>query len=126
MAAFLLAASLPCLGFLVLAYGGPDIDEPRAAADRFVQHLERGEDDAAHRSMCSEVRDRISVVEFTQAVERRGRPVSHELGRASFGDEAGNRAHVTARLTSRSGATTSVSLSVTTEPAWSVCGATVD
>ncbi|WP_147458723.1 hypothetical protein [Micromonospora sp. BL4] len=122
--ALLAVASIPVLGFLLWLYGGPDIDEARAAADRFVQHLEQDRDDTAYRSMCSETKDRITVGEFTEAVERLGRPVSHEIGRAGFGDEAGNSAYVTVRLTGRSGATTSVSLRIETEPAWRVCGDT--
>ncbi|SIN32803.1 hypothetical protein SAMN04489832_5443 [Micromonospora cremea] len=120
----LVAAIPPVLGFLVLAYGGPDIDEPRAAADRFVQHLEQNQDEAAYRSMCSQAKDRITVAEFTEAVERLGRPVSHDLGRAGFGNEAGSSAFVTVRLTDRSGATTSVSLRLETEPGWRVCSDT--
>ncbi|MET8350871.1 hypothetical protein [Micromonospora sp. NPDC005206] len=122
--ALLAAAFLPVLGFLVWMYGGPDIDEARAAADRFVQHLEQNQDDTAYRSMCSEVKDRITVEEFTEAVERLGRPVSHDLGRAGFGNEAGSSAFVTVRLTGGSGATTSVSLRLETEPDWRVCSDT--
>ncbi|WCN82215.1 hypothetical protein [Micromonospora sp. LH3U1] len=121
MGAVLAVACLPVLGFLVWLYGGPDIDEPRAVADRFMQHLERNEDGTAYSLMCPEVRDRIAIGQFTEVVERLGRPVSHDVGKGGFGDEAGNSAWVTVRLTDRSGATTSMDLRLETEPGWSVC-----
>ncbi|MEH1166646.1 hypothetical protein V6V47_14800 [Micromonospora sp. CPCC 205539] len=123
VAAVLAMAFLPVLGFLVWMYGGPDIDEPRAATDQFVQHLERIEDDAAYRSMCSDVRDRITIVQFTEAVERMGRPVSHEVGKGGFSNEPGTAASVTVRVTGSSGATTSLSLRLEdeTHAGWRVC-----
>jgi hypothetical protein len=119
--AALLVVLLPVFGFLVWLYAGPDIDDGRKAADRFARQLERHDDAAAYRSMCPTVRDQITIEQFTKAVDRLGRPVSHTLGRAAFNDEAGSRATVAIQLTDRVGRTTPMSLTLTSEPTWQVC-----
>jgi hypothetical protein len=122
--AALALVALPVGGFLLWLFGGPDIDPARSAADRFVQHLERNEDRAAYLSMCSTVQDRITLVQFSDGVERLGRPVSHSLSDAAFADEAGASAGVTARLTDRSGRITPVDLYLVHEDGWRVCSDT--
>ncbi|MFC8299386.1 hypothetical protein [Micromonospora orduensis] len=114
-------ATLPIGILLIWGFPGPDIDGPRSAADRFVRHLERNDDVAAHRSLCPELRESITVPEFTAAVERLGRPISHALGKAGFSDEAGGSASVTVHLTGRTGRTTDVHLYLTGGSGWRVC-----
>ncbi|NES26557.1 hypothetical protein GCE86_29105 [Micromonospora terminaliae] len=121
VAALLVVVLIPVAGFVIWVTTGPDIDEPRQAADRFVRQLERGDDAAAYASTCPEVQARITVAGFSAAVERLGRPVSHELTSAVFGDEAGGSAFVRMRLTDAAGDTTAVSLHLEADPAWRVC-----
>lgn len=121
LGALLLVPFLAVAGFMLWLFAGPDIDHPRSAVDRFVRHLERNEDRAAYQSMCSKVRDRITVAQFTEGVELLGRPVSHALGHAAFDDEAGNSASMTVRLTDHSGRTTPVDLHLKNDEGWRVC-----
>ncbi|MCX5065677.1 hypothetical protein OOJ91_07255 [Micromonospora lupini] len=115
------ALALPVGGFLLWMYGGPDVDEPRAAADQFVGRLESNDDAAAYESQCSDVKARTSAAAFTAAVERIGRPVSHTMGRAAFLDEPGKSAAVTVELTGRTGQTTTLDLYLESEVGWQVC-----
>ncbi|WP_422735352.1 hypothetical protein ACN263_17280 [Micromonospora sp. WMMD729] len=117
----LAALAVPVGGFLLWMYAGPDVDEPRAAADQFVGRLERNDDTAAHESLCHQVRARTDLAAFTAAVERLGRPVSHTMGRAVFTDEAGKSASVTVELTGRDGRTTTLKLRLESETGWQVC-----
>ncbi|WP_433112753.1 Rv0361 family membrane protein [Micromonospora sp. CA-246542] len=117
----LAALALPVGGFLLWMYAGPDVDEPRAAADQFVGRLERNHDAAAHESLCQQIRARIDLAAFTAAVERIGRPVSHTMGRAAFTNEAGNSASVTVELTGRNGQTLRLDLRLESEVGWQVC-----
>ncbi|MET8087356.1 hypothetical protein [Micromonospora sp. NPDC005237] len=115
------ALALPVGGFLLWMYTGPDVDEPRAAADQFVRRLESNDDAAAHDSLCREIKARTDLAAFTAAVERLGRPVSHTMGRAVFTNEAGNNASVTVELTGRTGQTTRLDLYLTSTTGWQVC-----
>ncbi|MGC4879121.1 hypothetical protein ACLQ26_23035 [Micromonospora sp. DT43] len=115
------ALALPVGGFLLWMYGGPDVDEPRAAADQFIGRLESNDDVAAYESQCSDVKTRTSAAAFTAAVERIGRPVSHTMGRAAFLDEPGSSAAVTVELTGRTGQTTTLDLHLESTGGWQVC-----
>ncbi|MCF0091463.1 hypothetical protein [Micromonospora sp. MH99] len=115
------ALALPVGGFLLWMYAGPDVDEPRAAADQFVSRLESNDDAAAHESLCREIKARTDLAAFTAAVERLGRPVSHTMVRAAFGDEAGSSAFVTVELTGRTGETRTLDLYLESETGWQVC-----
>lgn len=117
----LAALALPVGGFLLWMYAGPDVDEPRAAADQFVGRLERNDDAAAHESLCQQIRARTDLAAFTSAVERIGRPVSHTMGRAGFTDEPGKSASVTVELTGRDGRITTLNLLLESEAGWQVC-----
>ncbi|MFY1616010.1 hypothetical protein [Micromonospora sp. WMMD736] len=117
----LAALALPVGGFLLWMYAGPDVDEPRAAADQFVGRLERNDDAAAHESLCRQIQTRTDLRAFTAAVERIGRPVSHTMGRAGFTDEPGKSASVTVELTGRDGRTTTLELRLESEAGWQVC-----
>ncbi|MFI7607224.1 hypothetical protein ACIBTV_19075 [Micromonospora sp. NPDC049366] len=121
-ALLLLLMALPVGGFLLWLYAGPDLDQPRAVADQFVQQVERNDDVAAYRSLCPDAQERTTLAEFTAEVERLGRPTSHTLGHAAFADEAGSAAFVTVELTDRTGRTTSVDLYLESDAGWQVCG----
>ncbi|MCO1594467.1 hypothetical protein M8C17_04740 [Micromonospora sp. RHAY321] len=118
---FLAVLGPPVVGFLFWLSTGPDPDEPRAAADDFVRHLESNADAAAYQSLCPEIRNRTTAAAFSAAVERMGRPVSHTVGRAAFRNEPGTNAGVTVRLTDRTGRTTTFHWDLDASFGWQIC-----
>ncbi|MFB9237196.1 hypothetical protein ACFFWC_16805 [Plantactinospora siamensis] len=113
---------LPIAGAILWSSGGPDLDGPRNAADRFLQRVEAGDDGVAYASLCADMRLRMTVAQFVAAVEDLGRPVSHSVVGAVFLDEAGNSAAVDVRVTSHTSAGRAFSLTVAVvEGEWQVC-----
>jgi hypothetical protein len=110
-------------GFVVWAYLGPDADQPRAAAEQFLQRVEASDDSAAYRSLCASTRNKLSSAAFTAAVNRPARAASHKVTRTAFLDEAGHSAAADVEVTDRTGSVRTIELYLTElDGVWQVCG----
>lgn len=119
---------LPAFGFLGWWLGGPDLDEPKAIAGRYLDRVVAGDDAGAHRMLCADVRRDLTVAEFTALVGAGPRPLGHAVTGGGFRNEPGTRASVDARLDGPGGATRRIALDLEFgEPAgtWWVCGDTL-
>lgn len=122
----LAVCALPMLGLVVWWWGGPDRDEPRAAATAYLRLIEAGDDAAAYRMICPEVRAEVTAAAFGAEVRAGPRPAAHEVTDVAFLDEAGSAAAVGSRVTDRAGATRQVRLRLENRHGtWQVCGDTL-
>jgi len=119
----LAACALAALGWMGL---GPDIDEPAAAAGRYLERIEAGDDTAAYRMVCARTHRDLTAKAFTARVVAGPRPVSHAVTGGEFLDDPGHVAGLDVRIVDRTGATRQISLTVENgEGAWKVCGETL-
>jgi hypothetical protein len=115
-----------CIGLGVVVYccTGPDTEDARKPAELFLTRIEAGDDQAAYRSQCTYQREEHSQADFTAAIERTGRPVSHRLDpkKLAYYDEAGNHTIATVTLTGRDGTVREAELDMARlDDVWTVC-----
>jgi len=116
---------LVAFGFVVWWKLGPDIGDAAAAAGRYLDRVEAGDDAGAYRLLCDTARGQVTPQAFTSMVGEAGRPAAYVLGNRFFADEAGHYARVDAELTDRSGVTRTLELTVVLSDEWRVCGDTL-